>query len=513
MHSRTDRSGNAAARSRRVRTAYRLRESRTGNGDIAYLLYAVLLVIVTAISPLVRAIVLELRSESVQEVVTSVVASGAGIRIGVAMVGIALASFAALGAVRGPVAPTPFFVTILADAPGPRSATLGHSFRVALAIGVLLGAAVGALLGATWGGFTAVWVGAGLGALGAVPTIWIWLAGQLLESRAWVLATALVGVSGLGAWALSIEILNALDWRAQVWGMGALLGMCVLMLMATPALLRRLSSRQLLAQAYAWETVGAAAGLGDFATALGSLRAKPAAFRRVRAVRTLLLPALFMVRDLIGAIRTPARFSVSCIGPVLCQFGGLTMLAQSTSARTDSAQWAICAAAALGCYFALSGVTDGFRHAAESAGTTAQYGMNTRTLYLLHSLFPLVLGLVTVGLAWGLSMLMGSHPQDLGKAILGGAVGVCVIVAARAYDSLKGPMPVVLATTPISSPAGDPGIIFQLVWRADALLLATAGGAAALHFAITAASSGVWISICVLAWCAYGIHRRIARAG
>src|SRR5690606_1048322 len=87
-----------------------------------------------------------------------------------------------------------------------------------------------------------------------------------------------------------------------------------------------------------------------------------------------------------------------------------------------------------------------------------------------------------------------------------------IAVAARAYDSLKGPIPVVLATTPIASPAGDPGIVLQLIWRADALLLAVIGGAAAVRFGATGASLTLWLALGVVVWCVAGTHRRIAHA-
>lgn len=517
LRNQANRTGNAAARARararRIRHAYRLRGSRTADGDTAYLLYAVLLAMITAVFPLVRAIVLELRSESVQQIVSSVLASGAGTSIGVAAAGIALASFAAIGAVRGPVAPTPFFVTLLAGAPGARSAMLGHGFRVTLATITLIGASVGALLGVTLGGFTSVWIGVIVCALGAVLAAWVWLAGQLLESRAWILAVILVLASGVIGWMAGLVQVGVLTQSVSLWGIGVLAGLCALALATMPALLRRLSSWQLLAQAHAWETVGSAAGLGDFSTALGSLRAKPTALRGVRAVRTLPLPILFMVRDLVGSLRTPVRFAVSCVGLVACVLGGLLVLQQSTVALTESAQWGVSAAVALGSYCALSAFIDGFRHAADTAGSTAQYGIGTPKLYLLHALFPLLLGLIATALALSVSMGVTGHAQHLREAVLGGVLGVVVVVTARAYDSLKGPMPVVLATTPISSPAGDPGIVFQMVWRADALLYATAGGAAALHYAVTAEPSGLWIALAVPAWCVFGTYRRIARAG
>ena len=264
-------------------------------------------------------------------------------------------------------------------------------------------------------------------------------------------------------------------------------------------MLDRLLPAALGTQAAAWDRAGNSAGLGDFATALGSVRADPSRLRSARAIRRLPLVPLFFVRDLVGAARTPVRFAVACAALATC--GALGSWGSATLSSGVSV--AVCAfLAGFGGYLALSALTDAFRHDAVAAGAPALCGVATPRLFALHAVFPAVTAplLVSVGGAIG------------GGSVLGACLVGLVAVAARAFNSLKGPLPVLLATTPIWSPAGDPGIIFQLLWRADALLYASAA-AAAVHLLARSqplAATGVAAAAALLL--VGGTRRRIARS-
>src|SRR5699024_3232904 len=75
---------------------------------------------------------------------------------------------------------------------------------------------------------------------------------------------------------------------------------------------------------------------------------------------------------------------------------------------------------------------------------------------------------------WGRLLLAGGTLELSGVGLP--VLLALVLVAARARDAAKGPMPLSLMT-PIPTPQGDLSVLSVLVWQADALLLAVLAGA------------------------------------
>lgn len=493
---------------RLIRTSYRRRGTSRGSGETAYLVYLVVFASITAFFPVARLVVLEMASPAVRAVLAEGVASGALLRsvaLGCALFG---AAFVALSTVRGPIAASPFMISLLIDGPFPRRRSLLRPFAVALGFVALGFAAAGAVIGAGLGGGSALWFGTAAGAFAGALLAWCWLAGLYLRGRAWVLALALVlwGVLGM-------LVPEASPWGAVGFAMlgsgGALLvvaAISLLLALSVPPMLDRLSSEELRTQAFTWQTAGDAAGLGDFATAIGSLQARATHFRGVHAVRDLRLGTLFFVRDLIAALRTPMRFGFSVSAMGVLPFAAVWVLGVQAAAPA-----LVGAALTIAAYLALGGLTDGYAHAAGTAGAPSIYGWSTRKLFLLHSILPLVLGIAGAVLGWvaATPMVVDRAPFSLlGPLLLSVPLMLAMCVAARAYDSVKGPLPVVL-TTPISSPAGDPGLLLQLAWRADALIYVAVLGAAAIYLELRAPLAGAAIAVLGLAFFAFGALRRM----
>lgn len=503
----------------RVRKRFRRRGTRRDRGDNGYLAYALLMVGVTALFPVVRALVLLAASDGAREAFAVTLGAPGGWRPGAGAAGAVLVALAGLGAMRGPVAPSGFWVTLLAAGPIPARLALARHFSAALGLVAVLLSSLGALAGiARGGGSGPILLAAAAGAAFAVISACAWLAGQLLGPRSWVLAAALAAL---------VATSLALGWTLTPWGLtglavlgnGAVLGdgaalvvlwaLALACLAAVPALLSRLRPEALLQQADAWERVGTSAGLGDISTALGALRSAPSQLRGVRAVRALAPFRLFWVRDLVGAARTPVRLAVGAIAlavlGALGAFGSLGAVGAAAGPLSAAGHLPAATAGAVlggGVYLALSTLTDGFRHAAVASGAPALYGVSTARLFALHAGLPVSLGVLLVAVGAGLVSA---------AAVPGVALATLVAVSARAFGALKGPMPVLLATTPISSPAGDPGIIFQLLWRADALLFATAAGAGVMVIAGAGLPWAAGLAIAATLLCVWGTRRRITR--
>lgn len=511
------RTAEASESLRRIRRIYRSRGSQRSRGELGYLVYTLVFATITAFFPVARAVVLAVLSPGATGALQFAVSSGSGVRTAAIAAGVVLVALASLGAARGPVAPAPFFVTLLVGGPIPRRIALrrpliGSTSLLCIALfvaGALLGIGLGFGLGD--GGWWAVAAPILTAVVLAIIGAWLWLAGQVLGARAWWIALPLAAAVVLSA-LLPSTILCLTPWGAagsaafgSLPAVIALGGLATVALLTAPRLLDRLAFEPLLSQARAWEAAGVAAGLGDFSTALGVLRVLPTAFRGVRAVRELPLAVRFFVRDLVGALRTPVRFAVSLLS--------LAASSALTAALLPDASGLVPAllGAGLGicCMFSASGLTDGFRHAAETAASPAIYRWSTGRLYLLHTAFPAVAGTsaALVGAAIGSALGGVLAPSVLFCAPL----VVLVCVAARAYDSLKGPLPIVL-TTPIPAPAGDPSILFQLIWRADALIAAGFVGGLAIHLASPAPLPAATACLFAIALFALGTARRIARA-
>src|SRR5699024_12821792 len=94
----------------------------------------------------------------------------------------------------------------------------------------------------------------------------------------------------------------------------------------------------------------------------------------------------------------------------------------------------------------------------------------------LHATAPAVLMGPIAARGGGGGLLLAGGTLELSGVALPVLLAL-VLVAARARDAAKGPMPLSLMT-PIPTPQGDLSVLSVLVWQADALLLAMLAGAA-----------------------------------
>lgn len=441
---------------------WRMRNVRSG-GDRAYLVYAVIMVAIVAVAPLVRMLWLSATSaEGIALLAAASTPTAVSVAIAVLWVGALLA-----GLDRGPALLPLFPLYVLSTSDLKRSTVfrgplIRNGLLLTASTTVVAAFAGAALLG---GGVadphTAIefvpMVAAAGALVGVIATV-AWLVGQALPRVAICVAVGLVVLASLG---VTISSLVALAVVAT-----ALVGL-------VPTLLSRLTLATLTEQAVRWESATIhAAGL-DFASATSTYRARPRLGRHVRAVRSGNgLAATFVLRDAIGAIRTPVRLIVG-IGAVAVA-GTLMTFAFAPAAPG----MLLGATAGLVLFVGLGSLTDGIRHAASVAADLPLYGISDEALLGLHVLFPLTVTAVVLLLAVVIcAALLGSSLAAPLVASLG--LGTVALIG-RVSTALKGMLPPSLLT-PIPTPVGDVSIVVQLAWALDGVLVvALAGIAAAL---------------------------------
>ncbi|WP_146081021.1 hypothetical protein [Pseudoclavibacter sp. AY1H1] len=315
------------------------------------------------------------------------------------------------------------------------------------------------------------------------------LVGQVIGSlRAWVAAIALglLGVApvGVGAWFGSIwtgvvglsggngrGLHSALEgWLGHDAGLSlvlvgalVLLGVLAVALASVPRLLDRLRGDELLRQARRREAAAFAAAAGELAGASAAYREVPSMGRGLRAVVGGPRVLSMLVRDGVGALRTPQRTVFGLVGVVAAAL--LLGLAVSPSA--------VAALAALGgsilMFLALAPFTEGFRHAADAAAGAAVFGTPTGEQFLLHAAFPLVVVVLVVGVTLLVSGGGGGAAPLLASLAM---------VAVRAYEAGRGHLPPLLLT-PMPSEVGDVSVLARLVWQLDSVIISGLLGLAA----------------------------------
>lgn len=313
----------------------------------------------------------------------------------------------------------------------------------------------------------------------AVVASVVWLWGQTLAHRAWILAVGLI-VLVLGSAAIGqLFAFTPWGWLAAVWGgdsaeiVPALVGLTALAggsLLVLPATLNSLSRETLLHHAQQWQAVSIAAVTGDLATALGRFRAVPRIGRRWSAVGSRPVwmggPRFrFLRSDTVGAVRTPVRLLCG-LATLMAAFAllSLSLLPNVTPA------WLLAAVAAGAAYVAGGVLVDGFRFCAISVGAPPLYPYSAGQLYVLHSTFPIV----ATGSAALIGFWVGTWFGVPIHALLACLLVSLLVVVARAFDSAKGAPPLLLMSSPVPTPAGDPMVLFLFAWQADALLIVSA---------------------------------------
>lgn len=456
----------------------------------AYRAYLVGAVVLVAVAPLARMLFIALLEPASIAWLTSPAFAEQLRIVAAAVVPLGLL----VGTTRGPALLDPFATVTLGSNDVPRRVSLRRPFRrSALAasagtglLACLLGAALVVGVGAPLvpvACFVAASVA--LACLGVIAA----LVGQVIGSlRAWVAAIALglLGVApvGVGAWFGSIwtgvvglsggngrGLHSALEgWLGHDAGLSlvlvgalVLLGVLAVALASVPRLLDRLRGDELLRQARRREAAAFAAAAGELAGASAAYREVPSMGRGLRAVVGGPRVLSMLVRDGVGALRTPQRTVFGLVGVVAAAL--LLGLAVSPSA--------VAALAALGgsilMFLALAPFTEGFRHAADAAAGAAVFGTPTGEQFLLHAAFPLVVVVLVVGVTLLVSGGGGGAAPLLASLAM---------VAVRAYEAGRGHLPPLLLT-PMPSEVGDVSVLARLVWQLDSVIISGLLGLAA----------------------------------
>ncbi|MFT4135310.1 hypothetical protein [Microbacterium sp.] len=466
----------------RARAAFQLwraRNARTAGGR-AYVVYAVVMVMLVIVAPLARAIWVSATSPAGIALLTSPIAPRAtGFVVATLWAGALL-----LGRDRGPALLPPLLTHALATSELPRSGAFGppvlRAGLLVTAITALVATVIGGGLahhGATDLLGMAVFVAAG--ALVGVVTTIAWLAGQSLPRAAVPLALSLFGLGALTAVAPGALPFVPWGWAGLAYPGGGpspavvLLAACAAALVAAvPTLLNRLGLEELSAQAARWDSaVTHATGL-ELGAAAERYRMRPRLGRRIRAVRPVRPVTLrFLLRDAIGAIRTPGRLVVGVL--TLGSAGALLVLALAPAAPA----WLLGAGAGVLLFAGLGPLTDGIRHAVAVASGTPLYGISDERLLAGHALFPLAVVVIVLVATVVVCSIAAGVPAA--AAIVSALAAGLLALAARVGNALKGPLPPSLLA-PIPTPMGDLGAAARVVWALDGPMLAAAAGAAAV---------------------------------
>lgn len=492
----------------RAHSIYRNRGTDRTVGQVAYGIYIAILTALLVAAPIMTTLVsAAMRPESLQvlrDPAASQVLSACGTTLLVVLY------FA--GSVRGPALRPPFQTFALASSSIDRGISMLQPFlRSSLVLtGVFAGIAVF---------FASVFLIAGVSplsrALGFVIAVvcWggvgscVWLMGQSLHGLwRWVIPSVLVA-GGLATWAApSVSGFVPWGWLGSTWPPAERNGTWEPILLAVlsatlfvlvPFLLRRLRTGSLLEQSERWQSAGISTVAGEFSTALAVFRAKPRHGRRWKAVRDLPELPRFLMRDGVGAIRTPGRFLIGSAGV----FAGIILVLLALGSQSEIA-WFPAAAGSVVVYFSLGVVSDGFRHAAESIAAPPLYGYTSFRMYSLHSVFPIIWSVVCTAVAC-VAVRVAGGPAFTFSGLVSLVVVLLTLIGIRVYDSARGPLPPVLLT-PIPTPFGDLSSLVILTWQLDAILLSAGSSglmAGALNTGTTIQSIlTAAISLAVLGW-------------
>lgn len=484
-----------ATRLRRVR---HLRATRTGAGAAgleSYTVYLLVMLTLIVVAPVIRAAALALADPPVVALLRAPAAEA----IAPVMVGLALAGMLLLGGVRGPALLSPFLTVAVAGNDLPRSATLRRPFLLSSTViaGLVIGGA--ALLGGVLAGAGVaplVTVAFGVGTVSTVVMLVVtWLVGQRLSRGVASLAAAVVAGGALvTAVVPGVRAVTPWGWAGTLYPGTAdlaawpqVIGLALLALggvVAVRFLLDGMQGSGLFDQARRWQAVGAFGAVGDLASALAQFRALPTVGRRWQAVRHRPLVVTFLLRDLVGALRMPARFAVAVVGLAA---GGFALAA--VGAVPGAVGWVPAVAGASLAYLSLGVWSDGFRHGVQTWGQPAFYGVGGRRLLSLHAVFPVLSVLVLAGTGGLIAVTVLGVPSGLLTALGCSLYLVCV----RVYDAAKGPMPPSVLT-PIPTPVGDASGLVVAYWQAEALVV----GPVVAAIVATTASGIPWVLVVLL---------------
>lgn len=484
---------------------WKSRGHRPAGGEYAYRLYMGILLALVSIVPVLRVLWLAVTSPEGMAVLTAPHAPELAGYIAATLWVTALL----LGRERGPALLPPFPLYVLAGSGVPRSSVFREPvLRSGLLVTmVTTGGAVlvaGALLSH---GAATLPVAAGFvltGVLAGVITTAAWLTGQALPRTALAIAAALAGLAVACHFVPPLQPFTPWGWVASAYPgtvtshrpLLCLTALCFASLAAMPWLMNALQITRVVGQAERWRIARVHAVGMDLGAAVTTFRAGPRVGRRLRAVQSAnSLAVTYLLRDAVGAMRTPGRLALSLAA--LSTAGVLLTLAT----MPDAPVLLLGAAAGITVFAGLGPLTEGLRHVAALAAYPALYGVGDERLLAYHLLFPVLIALVILVIAAGVCAAASGVPP--GTAMISGVLLGALTTAARISTAVKGPMPASLRT-PVPTPMGDVSVLAKTAWAVDGVLLAALAGvscAFVLHSWIPGATAAAVIAaVAVMRW-------------
>jgi len=459
-------------RLRAATAIWRGRQQRAA-GDRAFIAYSLVLFALIVGAPVLRAAWLAVTARTTAVAMTEPIAAVTAAVVVLAVWATALM----VGRNRGPAVAAPFLAHVLTSSDLPGRTTFGRQTLVGVATLAAVGGGAATFLGTALVFVGLVPVGSAIGfavrgLLIGVLTGLCWLLGQATPRAAAVLAAVLVVGAAVLAFLGTNAAPSAWAWATptvDVPGIVVLGAVAVVGVVVMPWLLDSVRGATITAQSAQWDVAIAHAVSLDFAAASGSYQAVPTAGRRLRAVRDGALPVVMvLVRDAVGAVRTPARL----VGGVLTiTAAGLALVLAAQSATAAPLLGAVAAALV---YVGAGASTRGIQHVAQVSRDQPLYGFSDGSLLLLHSIFPVAFSVViTLASTVVVGTVVAASP--VAAPIWGALVLPTVVVSARVSNALRGPSPVFLMT-PAPSAVGDPMPLLRILWALDAPLLAVLAG-------------------------------------
>ncbi|MGV8881965.1 MAG: hypothetical protein ACOH19_07405 [Rhodoglobus sp.] len=468
--------------SRRSRAALSLWRARTAGTTIdrAFALYLLLMLALVTMIPVGRAVWLSAASSEGFALLSDAAAPGVASLVVAALWAGALL----LGTTRGPVVLPPLLTHALAVSDLPRfDAFRSPLLRSGVIVTIVCAVAAAVIATSLASHGLADMAGVArfivVGAIVGVTSTVLWLVGQVFPRASVGGALGIVTIGWIGTIAPSVLEYAPWGWVGPAYPTGeagssciALAALALSLVALVPTLMNRLGFVALTAQAARWDSATAHATGLDFSSAMTIYQTRPHAARHLRAVRpSSHLAWTFVVRDAIGALRTPGRL----IAGILALAAACTLVV--TAFAPGMPGWLLGCVAGLIVFAGLGPLTEGIRHAASAVADFPLYGIGDERLIAYHTLFPLAVTVtVTVGVVAVGSAIMG---VGIGAPMVGAlALGLMTIIA-RVNNALKGGLPTVLLT-PVPTAAGDPMAAVRILWALDAIVLSALARASAV---------------------------------
>ncbi|GAA4507928.1 hypothetical protein [Brevibacterium yomogidense] len=423
---------------------------------------------------------------------------------------VAVVSGIVVGGTIGPAVLRPFLTVHLAGNHLSRARTLLRPFLLAAAgvtaASVLLMGVVAWSLRLSIGlPFGSILVQLGVSACAGWVVAVAWLCGQSLSAPTRAISAVVAAVIGVllpPVFPHGLAADTGLDQPSLIGhGLAAWGAVAVLSAALVPWLLTRLRGPELLDHAQRRDAAVAAGSVGEVGQALATFRPLPWCGRRIETIREgLPFPLAVAYRDVIGAMRTPARGATALAGTLTT-----ALLLVSAFALPVELAWVSATAGGFLGFASFGAMSDGFRSTVEGAGRPRLFGVSSASLFLAHSVMPASVAVLSgvvasvVGAASGIPFVAG--------------VTACVcaglLVLTRAADSARGPLPVRLLT-PIPSPLGDAAGVRVVMWQIEGTVVSicvTVGFVYAARFTPVALAAAVVVAVMLVLWTARRLRR------